>query len=84
MIVPRTSGKLNIQENMEETYFFENGLRKVNPYDFTYRTYAKRRWVDKTIENVFTLEFHDRSPAYYVHKAKIIYFLNLGMGSSEW
>lgn len=47
-------------------YYFENGLRKVHPYNFTYKTNAKERWVNRTMIDVFTIEFHDRTPAYYV------------------
>ncbi|XP_064641365.1 pseudouridylate synthase RPUSD2-like [Lineus longissimus] len=43
---------------MNETkYFFENGLRKVRPYFFTFSTYAKRRWVGRTILDVYSEEF---------------------------
>jgi 23S rRNA-/tRNA-specific pseudouridylate synthase len=43
----------------------ENGLRKVKPYEFQYRCFAKGRWLHRSIEDVFHQEFHDRSPAYY-------------------
>ncbi len=46
-------------------YYFEGGLRKVRPYFFEYFTYAKERWVGKSIIDVFKREFRDRPPAYY-------------------
>ncbi|KAH8927508.1 pseudouridine synthase [Atractiella rhizophila] len=48
-------------------YYFENGLRKVQPYEFIYRTYVKERWIGKTILKVFSTEFRDRSKSYYEH-----------------
>ncbi|RUS72827.1 hypothetical protein EGW08_019420 [Elysia chlorotica] len=41
----------------QSTYYFENGLRKVYPYTFTFATFAKGRWVGRTIENVLEKEF---------------------------
>ncbi|CAG8535505.1 3705_t:CDS:2 [Paraglomus occultum] len=55
--------------NIEEVeYYFENDLRKVKPYYYEYRTFTKKRWIGRTILDVFTTEFRDRSPQYYVHK----------------
>ncbi|KAG9290999.1 hypothetical protein G9A89_012871 [Geosiphon pyriformis] len=45
--------------------YFENGLRKVKPYFFEYKSFAKGRWVGKTLFEVFRTEFRDRSPDYY-------------------
>jgi len=42
---------------MGTTYFFEKGLRKVNPYYFTFTTFTKGRWVGETILEVFSREF---------------------------
>ncbi|CAF0863097.1 unnamed protein product [Didymodactylos carnosus] len=49
----------NKNNNLNSTsiYFFENGLRKVFPYYFTWSTYAKQRWYGRTIEDIFTHEF---------------------------
>ncbi|KAI9303330.1 pseudouridine synthase [Cunninghamella echinulata] len=49
----------------DANYYFENGLRKVKPYYFNYQAYAKGRWLGKTILDVFTTEFRDRSEVYY-------------------
>ena len=47
-------------------YYFEDGLRKVRPYHFTYNTYCKERWRGRELLDVFATEFRDRPQAYYV------------------
>lgn len=44
----------------------EEGFRRVKPYYFEYRTFAKERWLGRTVLEVFQKEFRDRSPEYYV------------------
>lgn len=45
-------------EKYEETsYYFENGLRKVYPYNFTYTSYCKGRWIGKPLIDIFIKEF---------------------------
>ncbi|XP_037071799.1 RNA pseudouridylate synthase domain-containing protein 2-like [Pollicipes pollicipes] len=41
----------------ETSYWFENGLRKVYPYYFTFTTFTKGRWVGEKILDVFAREF---------------------------
>lgn len=41
----------------ETSYYMDNGLRKVYPYYFTFTTYAKGRWVGRTVLDVFGHEF---------------------------
>ncbi|KAH3684695.1 hypothetical protein WICPIJ_004330 [Wickerhamomyces pijperi] len=49
-------------------YQFEtSGLRKLEPYNFTYNTYCKERWRDRTVYDIFSKEFRDREKEYY-HK----------------
>ncbi|KAG2223030.1 hypothetical protein INT45_008231 [Circinella minor] len=48
-------------------YIVENELRTVKPYFFEYRAYAKGRWMQRTLINVFTEEFQDRNEKYYRH-----------------
>lgn len=43
------------------------GLRKLEPYNFTYNTYCKERWRDRTVYDIFSNEFRDREKEYY-HK----------------
>lgn len=40
-------------------------MRKVKPYYFEYKTFAKQRWYGKTLLDVFQSEFRDRTIAYY-------------------
>lgn len=48
-----------------ETYF-ENGLRKVRPYYFTFTTHAKGRWVGDKLSDVFAREFRAMEPKDYL------------------
>jgi tRNA pseudouridine32 synthase len=47
-------------------YYFENGLRRVAPYHFTYNTYCKERWRGRELLDIFASEFRDRPMEYYV------------------
>jgi tRNA pseudouridine synthase 9 len=47
-------------------YYFEGGLRRVHPYHYTYNTYCKERWRNRELVDIFTSEFRDREPDYYV------------------
>ena len=47
-------------------YYFEDSLRKVRPYHFTYNTNCKERWRGRELLDIFATEFRDRSTAYYV------------------
>ena len=42
------------------------GLRKVNPYYFTFTTFTKGRWVGETILEVFSREFRAQPQQEYV------------------
>lgn len=46
-------------------YYLENGLRRVTPYDYTYKTWCKQRWRGRQLLEVFESEFRDRTVAYY-------------------
>ena len=59
------------QEHFDETsYYFEDGLRKVHPYYFDFKTYCKGRWIGKTLLEVFKSEFRAESIDYYQRAAK--------------
>lgn len=47
-------------------YYLEGGLRRVKPYHYTYNTYCKERWRGRELLEIFTSEFRDRPPEYYV------------------
>ncbi|KAA8912902.1 DRAP deaminase [Sphaerosporella brunnea] len=46
-------------------YYFEDGLRKVYPYYFTFNTFCKERWRGKSLLEIFSTEFRDRPVEYY-------------------
>ncbi|KAG5982653.1 hypothetical protein E4U43_006413, partial [Claviceps pusilla] len=46
-------------------YYFEDNLRRVRPYHWTYNTYCKERWRGRTLIDIFESEFRDRPAAYY-------------------
>ncbi len=52
-------------------YYFEDGLRKVYPYHYTYNTYCKERWRGRELLDIFADEFRDRPQAYYVKTASL-------------
>lgn len=51
------AGVIDPAELRHVRYYFENGLRKVEPHYYTWKTYAKGRWVGRTLEDIFTAEF---------------------------
>ncbi|KAI9498294.1 pseudouridine synthase [Zychaea mexicana] len=52
-------------------YIVEDGLRRVKPYFFEYKAYAKGRWMQRSLINVFTEEFQDRNEKYYRHAMEL-------------
>ena len=61
-------------------YYIEDGLRKVHPYHFTYKTNCKERWRGRELLDIFATEFRDRSLAYYVGTSGSHYSYHLLMG----
>ncbi|CAK7238686.1 MAG: DRAP deaminase [Sporothrix thermara] len=51
--------------NWPKPYYLEAGLRRVEPYYYTYNTWVKERWRGRTLLEVFESEFRDRPLAYY-------------------
>ncbi|RLN65657.1 hypothetical protein BBJ28_00001824 [Nothophytophthora sp. Chile5] len=47
-------------------YSFANGYRMVEPYVYEFRTFAKQRWFNRELLEIFTTEFGAYSPDYYV------------------
>lgn len=45
---------------------FLAGYRMVEPYVYEFRTFAKARWFDRELLEIFTKEFGANSPEYYV------------------
>lgn len=52
-------------------------MRKVKPYYFEYKSFAKGRWFGRTILEVFSSEFRDRSVDYYVTVKNKLYLQKL-------
>ena len=50
---------------LDEVYYFENGFRKIRPYEYFYETFTKERWLNRTLFDVFSKEFRSKSPEYY-------------------
>ncbi|RPA79795.1 pseudouridine synthase [Ascobolus immersus RN42] len=57
-------------EKYTPEYVFEDGLRRVKPYYFTFNTFCKERWRDRTLVDVFQSEFRDRPIEYYEQAIK--------------
>ena len=48
------------------SYFFKNKLRYVKDYNFCYKTYAKKRWLNKPLLETLIKEFKAYDANYYV------------------
>ncbi|KAI9668086.1 MAG: hypothetical protein M1821_000906 [Bathelium mastoideum] len=46
-------------------YLLDTGLRRVQPYHFTYNTFCKERWRGRELFDIFCTEFRDRPAEYY-------------------
>lgn len=62
--VANISNKKKI-EDPDYKVIIEGSLRKIEPYDYTYKTFCKLRWRDRKLVDVFTTEFRDREEGYY-------------------
>jgi len=51
-------------------YFFQGGLRRVEPYHFTYNTNVKERWRGREVLDIFASEFRDRPAEYYMRRKR--------------
>lgn len=58
----KSAKRLNAED---PKYSFANGYRMVEPYVYEFRTYAKARWFDRELLEIFTKEFGANSPDYY-------------------
>merc|ERR1712168_16640 len=65
--IRKQKGKPGFNENMfqETSYYFKDGLRWVYPYAFTFTAYAKQRWFNLTVLELFSKEFHLETLDYY-------------------
>ncbi|KAK4133779.1 pseudouridine synthase [Trichocladium antarcticum] len=53
------------REPWPRPYYFQDGLRRVAPYFYTYNTFCKERWRGRQLIDVFESEFRDRPVEYY-------------------
>ncbi|CAL8106381.1 unnamed protein product [Calicophoron daubneyi] len=54
----RTEDFAHYENSGISDYYFENGFRKVYPYDFVFKAYVKRRWIDRSLFDVLQSEFN--------------------------
>lgn len=59
------SNKQQKPEEMLPKYRIENSLRRLEPYYYSYLTYCKERWRDRTLIDIFTNEFRLYPKSYY-------------------
>eukprot|EP00127_Corallochytrium_limacisporum_P003480 Clim_evm108s149 gene=Clim_evmTU108s149 len=52
-------------------YEFRDGLRHVKPYMYTYRTFAKQRWLGRMLRDVFSDEFRAQEPGFYENQIQL-------------
>lgn len=56
-----------IQEEIEDTHYIIDGkLRRTTPYFFTYMTYCKLRWRNRSLLDIFSNEFRLYPESYYI------------------
>lgn len=71
---PKKRRKLEDNEVIYPNYQILEGFRYVKPYYFTYKTFAKGRWIGRPLLEVLTSEFMAESPKYYqeaIHDGRI-------------
>lgn len=63
VIVKKT--KMDLAMAAEAQPFVDGIYRRVTPYDFLFKTFAKGRWLGKGLLELFKSEFQAESPEYY-------------------
>ena len=65
---PRKSRKkiLNEYYNLKPVIKIENNIRFIEPYEFKYQLYIKRRWLGKKLLDVLKSEFHSYNEEYFI------------------
>ncbi|GAA5873303.1 hypothetical protein JCM8547_007064 [Rhodosporidiobolus lusitaniae] len=61
--IPPPSGAFALPPPKPE-FYEEGGLRKVRPYMYAFESWAKERWQNRTLLDIYS-EFRDRSEEYY-------------------
>ncbi|KAG0688276.1 hypothetical protein C6P40_001189 [Pichia californica] len=58
--------KTILEEDEDTKYIIDGKLRRTTPYFYTYMTYCKLRWRDRTLLDIFSNEFRLYPESYYV------------------
>lgn len=58
--------KTVLEEDDKTEYIIDGGLRRTTPYYYTYMTYCKLRWRDRSLLDIFSKEFRLYPESYYV------------------
>ncbi len=70
----KTKHSIDDSPEMVPEYIIDGHLRRVVPYNFVYKSSVKQRWLGRSIYDVFSSEFKDRTSEYYkwaIENAKI-------------
>ncbi|KAI9596770.1 pseudouridine synthase [Syncephalis fuscata] len=65
-----TSQDIRAMSAIKPEFYFEHGLRKIRPYHYVYRSFAKGRWLGYTVLELFKREFRGLSVEYYERAIK--------------
>jgi hypothetical protein len=57
---------LNEYYNLKPVIKIENNIRFIEPYEFKYQLFAKRRWLGKKLIDVLESEFHAFPKEYHI------------------
>ena len=74
---------LNEYYNLKPVIKIEHNARLIEPYEFQYQLYAKRRWLGKKLIEVLESEFHAFPKEYYINSIKEGKILINGKNTSE-
>ena len=74
---------LNEYYNLKPVIKIEHNARLIEPYEFQYQLYAKRRWLGKKLIEVLESEFHAFPKEYYINCIKDGKILINGKATSE-
>ena len=61
---------LNEYYNLKPVIKIEHNARLIEPYEFKYQLYAKRRWLGKKLIDILESEFHAFPKEYYINSIK--------------
>merc|ERR1712195_43544 len=62
---PGKKGQVPCADASKAKFFMKNGLRHLEPYEYVFETFVKRRWVGRELLEVFVKEFKLYDEVYY-------------------